>query len=164
MIYFLLSRRARLLRLVIYDWRTMNRAKQHPDDMPCDEFAKLIQMGSDFYPISRQYMEEVHDSPVKSGSCEREHLYIWYSTQGTLGAPGGFSRSKPNHSARRTYSRLSNAASVLHLAELAGLDEQARVALEAAAEAQGTTGSTRSAAAAARKEIDFSDILAGLRK
>ena len=134
------------------------------EDMSCDEFAELIQRGSDFYPISRRYMEEVHDSPVKSGSCEREHLYIWYSTQGTLGVPGGFSRSKPNHSARRAYNRLSNAASVLHLAELAGLDEQARIAFEAAAEAQRATGSARGAAAAARREIDFSDILAGLRK
>lgn len=133
-------------------------------DMPCDAFAELIQAGSDFYPISKRYMEEVHDSPVKSGSCEREHLYIWYSSQGTLGVPGGFSRSKPNCSARTAYNRLSNAASVLHLAELAGLEEQAHRAFAAAAEAQRATGSTRSAAAAARREIDFGDILSGLRE
>ena len=46
------------------------------DDMTCREFAKLLKTRDAHYPLSDRYVNEIHDSPDKSGDDEREHMII----------------------------------------------------------------------------------------
>ena len=48
------------------------------DDMTCKEFAELLKTRDAHYPLSDRYVEDVHDSPDKSGDDEREHMIIWF--------------------------------------------------------------------------------------
>ena len=75
------------------------------DDMTCKEFAELLKTRDAHYPISDRYVNEVHDSPDKSGDDEREHMIIWFEANDKTGT-GPYSRSTPNTSARRCYARL----------------------------------------------------------
>ena len=75
------------------------------DDMTCKEFAELLKTRDAHYPLSDRYVEDVHDSPDKSGDDEREHMIIWFEANDKTGT-GPYSRSTPNTRALRCYARL----------------------------------------------------------
>lgn len=124
------------------------------EDMTCREFAKLLKTHDAHYPLSDRYVNEIHDSPDKSGNDEREHMIIWFEANDKTGT-GPYSRSTPNTSARRCYARLANAGSLLWIAEAVGVPtETVQRAFDAAVEA----GSYRRACGAIRAIIPWSEI------
>lgn len=120
-------------------------------DIGCREFSNVLASKGAHYPYSDRYIDEVHDSPEKSGQDEREHMVIWFRANETKGS-GSYSRQEPNKSARRCYNSLMNAASLLWIAEAVGIDESTvRRAYEAAAVA----GDYRRACGAIRRIITW---------
>lgn len=123
-------------------------------DIGCREFAEMLAQRQDHYPASDRYIQCVHDSRDKTGRTEREHMIGWFSDNETIGS-GAYSRSVPNRSAGRCYSRLQNAASLLWIAEAVGVpDEQVWRAYDAAVGA----GDRRRACGAIRRVIPWEDI------
>lgn len=124
------------------------------DEIICDEMADLFERCADSYPVSERYLREVHDSPVKSGRNEREHMVIWFRANSTTGS-GSFCRQKGNRSARTCYQRLQNAASLLWIAEAVGID---RATVERAFQAAVDKGDWRRGAGAIRSVIPWEAI------
>lgn len=124
------------------------------DEITCDEMADLFERCADSYPVSERYLREVHDSPVKSGRNEREHMVIWFRANSTTGS-GSFCRQKGNRSARTCYQRLQNAASLLWIAEAVGVD---RATVERAFQAAVDKGDWRRGAGAIRSVIPWEAI------
>lgn len=109
----------------------------------CSEFADILATRDDHYPLSDRYVEEVHDSPDKTGDTEREHAVSWFRASETKGS-GGYTRMAPNYSAMNCYNNAKNAAMLLWIAEAVGVPaDQVERAYGAAAEAG--TGSARDA-------------------
>lgn len=134
--------------------RSMQRNKL--TDIRCRKFSDILKSKSDHYPYSDKYMAEVHDSPDKTGRTEREHMVEWFRANETKGV-GLYSRQSPNHSARRCYNSLMNAASLLWIAEAVGIDAHTvRRAYEAAVAAD----DYRRACGAIRKIITWDMIYA----
>lgn len=130
------------------------------DDMTCKEFAELLKTRDAHYPLSDRYVEDVHDSPDKSGDDEREHMIIWFEANDKTGT-GPYSRSTPNTSARRCYARLGNAGSLLWIAEAVGVPtETVRRAFDAAVKA----GNYRRACGAIRAIIPWSEVCSRARE
>lgn len=101
-------------------------------DIRCRRFSDILRTKEDHYPYSDKYISEVHDSSTKTGRTEREHMVEWFRANETKGS-GSYSRQTPNSSARRCYNSLMNAASLLWIAEAAGIDKlTVRRAYEAA--------------------------------
>lgn len=128
-----------------------------PNDIRCGTFANILAGKCDHYPYSDRYIAEVHDSPDKSGNTEREHMVIWFRANETTGS-GSYSRQTPNTIARRCYNSLMNAASLLWIAEAAGIDESlVKQAFDAAA-----AGDYRRACGAIRRIITWDMVYASL--
>lgn len=126
----------------------------NPKEITCQAFANLLETRKPHYPISDRYIEEVHDSPDKTGDDEREHMVTWFRANETVGH-GSYSRTVPNTSAETCYGRLGNAGSLLWIAEAVGIpDGMVSQAFEAAVEA----GDYRRACGAIRKIIPWSEI------
>ncbi|AKV55168.1 hypothetical protein BACT_0608 [Bifidobacterium actinocoloniiforme DSM 22766] len=120
-------------------------------DMRCARAARIFARKSDHYPYSDRYIAEVHDSPNKTGRTEREHMVAWFRCNSTKGS-GSYTRIKPNMSAKRCYNRLMNPASLLWIAEAAGINgEIVEKAFNAAMEA----GDYRRACSAIRRIISW---------
>lgn len=132
----------------------MNQTK----DIRCSVFADVLAGKRDHYPYSDRYIAEVHDSPDKTGDTEREHMVIWFRANETTGN-GSYSRQAPNKSARRCYNALMNAASLLWIAEAAGVDE---ALVQQAFNAAATTGDHRRACGAIRRIITWDMVCASL--
>lgn len=127
---------------------------QERHELTCREFAELLRSREAHYPISDRYVSEVHDSPDKSGSDEREHMVIWFEANETKGS-GPYSRNNPNKSARTCYVNLGNAASLLWIAEAMGIPgDTVQHAFDAAASA----GHHRTACAKIREIIPWDEI------
>ncbi len=125
-------------------------------DIRCKRFSDYLARKDDHYPYSDKYISEIHDSSSKTGRTEREHMVEWFRSNETKGA-GSYTRMSPNQSARRCYNSLMNAASLLWIAEAAGVDElTVRRAYEAAVDA----GDYRRACGAIRKIITWDMIYA----
>lgn len=120
-------------------------------DMSCAKAARAFARKSDHYPYTDRYITEVHDSPDKTGRTEREHMVAWFADNATKGR-GSYARETPNESAKRCYNRLMNAASLLWIAEAAGIDE---VLVEKAFDAAVEAGDYRRACAAIRNVISW---------
>lgn len=134
----------------------MGDGMDESNDMTCSAFADILAGKRDHYPYSDRYIAEVHDSPDKSGSTEREHMVIWFRANETTGS-GSYSRQTPNTSARRCYNALMNAASLLWIAEAAGIDE---TTLQRAFDAAAAAGDYRRACGALRKIITWDMVYA----
>lgn len=97
-------------------------------------FAMILSTLPPRLPISdafdRSRTEIVDDSRYAD---QREHMVGWFRSQVTRGG-GSYTRNNPNTSARATYNRLLNAASLLWIAEALGVD--GRVVRAAADEAR----------------------------
>lgn len=121
------------------------------NDIRCLEFSSLLKKKQDHYRYSDRYIAEVHDSPDKTGSTEREHMVDWFQKNETLGS-SSYSRKSPNKSACICYNRLMNAASLLWIAEAVGVDEST---IKQAYEAAVAAGDYRRACSAIRKIIPW---------
>lgn len=133
------------------------RATSAPGGITCREMAGFFRSREDHYEWSDRYIRDVHDSPVKSGRTEREHMVSWFGANPTVGS-GRYSRKKGNNDARTCYSRLQNAASLLWIAEAVGVDGAlVRRAYEAAV----SCGDRRRACGAIRREIPWECVEAG---
>ena len=121
------------------------------NDIRCLEFSSLLKKKQDHYPYSDRYIAEVHDSPDKTGSTEREHMVDWFQKNETLGS-SAYSRKSPNKSAYRCYNRLRNAASLLWIAEAVGVNG---LTVKQAYEAAVAAGDYRRACSAIRKIIPW---------
>lgn len=131
-----------------------NGGKNNPKDITCLAFARFLETREPHYPVSDRYIEEIHDSPDKTGEDEREHMVAWFKANETHGH-GSYSRSTPNTSARTCYGRLGNAGSLLWIAEAVGVPgDMVNRAFEAAAEA----GDHRRACGAIRKIIPWTEV------
>lgn len=128
-------------------------------DMSCARAAKLFARKKDHYPYSDRYIAEVHNSPDKTGNTEREHMVAWFSDNATHGS-GAYARETPNESAKRCYNRLMNAASLLWIAEAAGIDE---ALVKKAYDAAVSAGDYRRACSAIRKVIGWDMVCEKLR-
>ena len=73
------------------------------EDMTCREFAKLLKTRDAHYPLSDRYVNEIHDSPDKSGNDEREHMIIWFEANDKTGT--GPSLAAPRTRARGAATR-----------------------------------------------------------
>lgn len=124
-------------------------------DLTCKQMACIFKRCAGHYPVSDRYIREIHDSPDKSGRDEREHMIVWFEANATTGS-GAYSRAKGNSSARTCYQRLSNAASLLWIAEAVGVD---RATVELAFDAAVEAGDYRRACGAIRKVIPWEAIL-----
>ena len=125
-------------------------------DIRCKTFSSILSTKADHYPYSDKYIDEVHDSPDKTGNTEREHMVEWFKSNETKGY-GSYSRQIPNKSARRCYNGLMNAASLLWIAEAVGIDEST---VKHAYEAAVAAGDYRKACGAIRKVITWDMIYA----
>lgn len=67
------------------------------EDMTCREFAKLLKTHDAHYPLSDRYVNEIHDSPDKSGNDEREHMIIWFEANDKTGTDGALLSQHPEH-------------------------------------------------------------------
>ncbi len=133
------------------------RATSAPGGITCREMARFFRSREDHYEWSDRYIRDVHDSPVKSGRTEREHMVSWFGANPTVGS-GRYSRKRGNNDARTCYSRLQNAASLLWIAEAVGVDGAlVRRAYEAAV----SCGDRRRACGAIRREIPWECVEAG---
>lgn len=131
-----------------------NGEKNNPKDITCLAFARFLKTRKLHYPISDRYIEEIHDSPDKTGEDEREHMVAWFMANETHGH-GSYSRNTPNTSAKTCYGRLGNAGSLLWIAEATGVpDDMVNQAFEAAVEA----GDHRRACGAIRKIIPWTEV------
>lgn len=128
--------------------------KQEGRELTCREFAELLRSREAHYPISDRYVSEIHDSPDKSGSNEREHMVIWFETNETRGN-GPYSRNNPNKSARKCYMNLGNAASLLWIAEAMGVPGDT---VQRAFDAAATASHHRTACAKIREIIPWDEI------
>ena len=125
-------------------------------DIRCKTFSDYLSTKKDHYPYSDKYINEVRDSPDKTGRTEREHMVTWFRANETKGS-GSYSRENPNKSARRCYNSLMNAGSLLWIAEAVGIDDlTVKLAYQAAIEA----GDYRRACGAIRKIITWDMIYA----
>lgn len=123
-------------------------------DIRCKVFSDILATKQEHYPYSDKYVSEIHDSPDKTGETEREHMVIWFQANETKGS-GSYSRSEPNHSAKRCYNSLMNAGSLLWIAEAVGVEESlVEQAYKAAVEA----GDYRRACGAIRKIITWDTV------
>lgn len=116
--------------------------------------ADLFRRCAAHYPVSDRYVNEVRDSPDKSGRNEREHMVSWFAANATKGY-GAYSRQKGNDSAKRCYNRLQNAASLLWIAEAAGVPSST---VESAFDAAVQAGDRRRACGAIRNVIPWEEV------
>lgn len=128
------------------------------NDLQCRRFAELLATKKEHYLFSDRYIREVHDSPDKTGSNEREHMVRWFTDNETKGS-GHYSRQQPNKSARHCYNSLLNAASLLWIAEAVGIDD---LTVRRAYEAAKAAGDYRRACGAIRKIITWDMIYAAV--
>lgn len=131
-----------------------NNEKSGSKDITCRAFADFLETREPHYPVSDRYVEEIHDSPDKTGADEREHMVVWFRTNETCGH-GSYSRTTPNTSAKTCYGRLGNAGSLLWIAEAVGIpSSMVNQAFEAAVEA----GNYRRACGAIRRIIPWAEV------
>ena len=112
----------------------------------CADLSRWFSRRAAHYPVSDRYIRLVHDSREKTGRDEREHMVSWFAANATTGS-GAYSRKAGNEDARRCYNRLQNAASLLWIAEAAGVDqptvEEAYTAAVAASDRRKACGAIR---------------------
>ncbi|MBQ9001923.1 MAG: hypothetical protein IJ087_08735 [Eggerthellaceae bacterium] len=128
--------------------------RPEPRNIPCKQLSKFFARCEDYYPVSDRYISEVHDSSLKTGRTEREHMAAWFRDSRTKGA-GSFSRAKGNDSGRTCYQRLQNAASLLWIAEAAGVAE---ATVESAFNAAKAAGDHRRACGAVKRVIPWDTV------
>ena len=124
------------------------------NDVSCRQMAAFLGRRERHYPVSDRYVADVHDSPDKTGSDEREHMISWFAANATTGI-GAYSRQKGNDSARRCYNRLQNAASLLWIAEAVGVPAEV---VEQAYDAAVDASDRRRACGAIRKVVPWEAI------
>ncbi|QKF07202.1 hypothetical protein HLV38_02985 [Berryella wangjianweii] len=129
----------------------MAGADMPPGDIRCKKFAKILAAKADHYPYSDRYMGSVHDSPDKTGRTEREHMTGWFCGNETKGS-GAYARQTSNHSSKRCYNSLMNAASLLWIAEAMDIGEPT---VHRAFEAAAAAGDYRRACGAIRTIITW---------
>ena len=133
--------------------------RKDTEDVTCSQMARYFRRCSDHYPLSDRYIEEVHDSPDKHARTEKKHMMGWFLDNETTGY-GSYSRQKGNHSARTCYMHLQNAASLLWIAVVMGVNrETVQAAFDAAVEA----GDRRRACGAIRRVIPWDVIMANFK-
>lgn len=128
-------------------------------DCDCREFADILSNKKPHYPISDRYITNIHDSPVKSGRNEREHMVSWFEDNETTGS-GSYTRRVPNASARRCYNMLQNVASLLWIAEAAGISS---AIVERAYDEAVKAGDRRRACGAIRRLIPWEEVCTRLQ-
>ena len=128
------------------------------NDMSCLAFSHLLRFKRPHYPYSDRYLSEVNDSPDTHARTEKQHMVQWFADNATHGS-GAYSRQKPNNSAKNCYNKLENAASLLWIAEAAGVEKPI---VAAAFEAARQAGDYRRACGAIRKIISWSMIIESL--
>lgn len=100
-------------------------------DIRCKTFSGFLATQKDHCLYSDRYIVEVHDSSTKTSRTKCEHMIEWFRASETKEFESYF-RENTNRSARRRYNSLMNAASLLWIAEVVGVDElTARHACEA---------------------------------
>ena len=115
----------------------------YQEDMDCIAFSNLLNTKEPHYPYSDRYNSEVHRSQDEAESTEKEHMVNWFKKNPTKGS-GSYSRKNPTNSAKRCFGYLRNAASLLWIAEAAGIDEPTVAkAFEAAKQAGNVQGSCK---------------------
>ena len=100
-----------------------------PGDLPNGDLAEIFAMLPP-QPETAKWLEDI-------GVCyeyDNLHMVCWFACQLTPGS-GFYSRSRPNHSAKKTYERLRNPLSLLWIA--AALGEDPETVKAAAREAEG---------------------------
>ena len=125
-----------------------------PRDISCKQLSTFFARCEDHYPVSDRYIAEVHDSSLKTGRTEREHMMEWFRDNRTKGA-GSFSRARGNDSGRTCYQRLQNAASLLWIAEASGVAE---ATVESAFNAAKAASDHRRACGAVRRVIPWDTV------
>lgn len=55
------------------------------DDVSCREMAKFSKSREEHHAWSSRYATEVHDSPLRTGRTEREHMASWFGVNPTTG-------------------------------------------------------------------------------
>lgn len=91
-------------------------------DFDVEDFALMLSHMPEHLPIAGGYAQDCGtDYTNWFYTSEREHMVCWFRAQTTKGS-GSYTRSTPNHSAKRTYNRLMNATSVLWIGEALGID------------------------------------------
>ena len=128
------------------------------NDMSCAAFSYLLRFKRSHYPYSDRYLSEVQNSPDTHARTEKQHMVQWFADNATHGL-GAYSRQRPNNSAKNCYNKLENAASLLWIAEAAGLEESI---VAAAFEAARQAGDHRRACGAIRRIITWSMIIESL--
>ena len=128
------------------------------NDMSCVAFSHLLRFKRSHYPYSDKYIREVGNSPDTHARTEKQHMVQWFADNATHGS-GVYSRQKPNQSAKNCYNKLENAASLLWIAEAAGVEKPI---VAAAFEAARQAGDYRRACGAIRKIITWSMIIESL--
>ena len=128
------------------------------NDMSCVSFSHLLRFKRSHYPYSDRYLSEVNNSPDAHARTEKQHMVQWFADNATHGS-GVYSRQKPNQSAKNCYNKLENAASLLWIAEAAGVEKPI---VAAAFEAARQAGDYRRACGAIRKIISWSMIIESL--
>ncbi|QYN61023.1 hypothetical protein GYM67_08130 [Bifidobacterium asteroides] len=128
------------------------------NDMSCVVFSRLLRFKRSHYRYSDTYLREVGNSPDRHARTEKQHMVQWFADNATHGA-GAYSRRRPNDSAKKCFNKLENAASLLWIAEAAGVEESiVKIAFEAARQA----GDYRRACGAIRKIITWPMIIESL--
>lgn len=131
----------------------------YQEDMDCIAFSNLLNTKEPHYPYSDRYNSEVHRSQDEAEPTEKEHMVNWFKNNPTNGSRS-YSRQNPNNSAKKCFFRLANAASLLWIAEAAGIDEPTVAkAFEAAKQAGNVQGSCK----AIRDIISWSMIMQAIQ-
>ncbi|MDY5589074.1 MAG: hypothetical protein SPF30_03865 [Arcanobacterium sp.] len=92
-------------------------------DIDVLDFVDILKRLPAHLPISDAYEEADSQRVGHWWASQRQHMISWFTAQATKGA-GQYTRNKPNRSAKTTYNRLLNSASVLWIAEAVGVDEK----------------------------------------
>ena len=128
------------------------------NDMSCVAFSHLLRFKRSHYPYSDKYIREVGNSPDVRSRTEKQHMVQWFADNATYGS-GAYSRRKPNNSAKDCFNKLENAASLLWIAEAAGVEEPI---VAAAFDAARQAGDYRRACGAIRQIITWFMIIESL--
>ena len=80
------------------------------DDVSCREMAKFSKSREEHHAWSSRYATEVHDSPLRTGRTEREHMASWFGVNPTTGC--GVPRRCLGWRRRRGRRRVSRVAAV----------------------------------------------------
>lgn len=116
--------------------------------------ARFSKSREEHHAWSDRYAAEAHDSPLRTGRAEREHVATWFGVNPTTGS-GTHSRQLGNNSAKVCHDRPRSAASLLWVAEVVDAGGEA---VGRASRVSAARGDRRGACRAAREEIPWGTV------